>query len=219
MNKKIIIEYYSDVLCVWAWISQRRIDELVQKLGSQIEVHYHYVDVFGDVPSKMNSQWQEKGGYEGFAKHIVETTAKFESCEVNPKIWNDVRPQSSANVHLVLKAIELAYEKNTSSEFALVFRKAFFIDALDIGKQEILYDLIKAKGLALDKVSMHIENGSAMAALMGDYQSAKQQGIKGSPSYVLDGGHQILYGNVGYRVVQANVEELLKSPENEASWC
>jgi len=33
-------------------------------------------------------------------------------------------------------------------------------------------------------------------------------------------GHQLLYGNVGYRLIEANVRELLHNPEaGEASWC
>jgi len=30
------VEYYSDVLCIWAWIAQRRQDELRQQFGSQL---------------------------------------------------------------------------------------------------------------------------------------------------------------------------------------
>ena len=54
---------------------------------------------------------------------------------------------------------------------------------------------------------------------MRDYQLAQAHGIKGSPSWVLDGGRQILYGNVGYRVIEANVIELLETGEKQASWC
>ncbi len=57
-----------------------------------------------------------------------------------------------------------------------------------------------------------------MGALMGDCQKAKQHKIEGSPSYVMDGGRQILYGNVGYRVILTNIKELLTHPEHEASW-
>ena len=58
-----------------------------------------------------------------------------------------------------------------------------------------------------------------MAALMADYQQAKLQSLKGSPTYIIDNGRQVLYGNVGYRVLLANIEEQLKTPANEASWC
>ncbi len=47
----------------------------------------------------------------------------------------------------------------------------------------------------------------------------KKLGLKGSPSLVMNNGRQVLYGNVGYRIINANVKELLKRPDSEASWC
>lgn len=32
-------------------------------------------------------------------------------------------------------------------------------------------------------------------------------------------GRQVLYGNVGYRILNAHIEELAKTPTLEASWC
>ena len=44
--------------------------------------------------------------------------------------------------------------------------------------------------------------------------------IHGSPSFVLNDGRQTLYGNVGYRVLEANIQELLRAPSaDQASWC
>lgn len=219
MNKLLVIDYYTDVLCVWAWIAQRRIDELNQKLENKIELQYYYVDIFGDISTKINTQWKKKGGYDGFAKHVQKSVSLFEDVSINPKIWKEIKPATSANAHLVLKAIEIKYGKNKSIDMALKFRSAFFIDALDIGNLDILSDLVKSNGLDRNLINISIHDGSAMAALMHDYQRSKQQGIKGSPSYVIDGGRQTLYGNVGYRVLLANIEELLKNPTDEASWC
>ena len=219
MSKPLIIDYYSDILCVWAWIAQRRIDELNQELEDKIEFHYHYVDIFGDVPTKMNTQWKSKGGYAGFAEHVQKSAAAFDDAPINPQIWTEVKPATSANAHLMLKAIEVAYDKSRSIEMALKFRAAFFVDALDIGDLDVLSGLLNDSDLDCYKVNACIRDGSAMAALMHNYQNSKQQGVKGSPSYVMDGGRQTLYGNVGYRVLLANSEELLKNPSDEASWC
>jgi predicted DsbA family dithiol-disulfide isomerase len=219
MNNPLIIDYYTDVLCVWAWIAQRRIDELNQKLGSKIKLQYHYTDIFGDVSGKMETQWKDRGGYAGFAEHVQTSTVVFEDAPINPKVWTEVRPTTSANAHMVLKAIELSYDTDKSIEMALKFRVAFFRDALDIGDLEVLYGLIECNGLEQNTIKKSISNGSAMAALMHDYQTSRVQSIKGSPSYVIDGGRQTLYGNVGYRVLFANIEELLKHPTDEASWC
>lgn len=43
--------------------------------------------------------------------------------------------------------------------------------------------------------------------------------LKAALLLFLNEGRQILFGNVGYRVLQANIEELIKNPEVEASWC
>ena len=219
MDKPLIVDYYTDILCVWAWIAQRRIDELNSKLSDQIDVRYFYVDVFGDVAAKMNTLWKKKGGFEGFAAHVQEAASKFENAPVNPDIWTRVRPVTSANAHMVLKAVELAQGRDQSIAMALLIRRAFFTEARDVGSLPVLRKLLDDSGLERDSIEAKISDGSAMAALMQDYQRTKQQGIKGSPSYVMDGGRQILYGNVGYRVLQANIEQLLSSPRDEASWC
>lgn len=215
----LIVDYYTDILCVWAWIAQRRIDELAKDFGDQVELRYHYIDVFGDVPTKMTDQWHSKGGYKGFAEHVQHSAQAFDDAPVNSALWDEVRPATSANAHLALKAVELSSNTATSAAMALTLRSAFFVDGADIGKLDVLREILEAQGLDVNNIDALINNGEAMAALMGDYRRAQQQGIKGSPSYVLDGGRQTLYGNVGYRVLQANVEELLKQPSQEASWC
>ncbi len=36
----------------------------------------------------------------------------------------------------------------------------------------------------------------------------------------MNAGRQILYGNVGYRLIEANLNELLRAPNSDdASWC
>ena len=219
MTQALVIDYYSDVLCVWAWIAQRRIDELNKKFGDKIQFSYYYVDIFGDVATKMETQWAAKGGYDGFADHVKHSCDDHDSVVINPKVWNTIKPTTSANAHLVLKAIELNFGKIAGIEMALAIRKGFFESAIDISNLECLYQLIESSGLDAEQVKTSVNSGQAIAALMSDYQQAKNNTIKGSPSYVLDGGRQTLYGNVGYRVLSANIEELLKKPANEASWC
>ncbi len=219
MSNPLVIDYYSDILCVWAWIAQRRIEELNKKLQNSIVIHYHYIDVFGDAVTKISNQWQEKGGYSGFADHVKTSAAAFGNAPVNEKIWTELKPTTSANAHLVLKAIEFAFGVESSIHAALQFRKAFFINALDISDVNVLMAIADQHKLGIQNINKHINDGSAMAALMKDYQTSKLLNLKGSPSFILDGGRQTLYGNVGYRVLLANIEELQSKPLQEASWC
>lgn len=219
MNKPLIVDYYSDILCVWAWIAQRRIDELNKKHQNSIFIQHNYIDVFGNVAMKIENQWQQKGGYAAYAEHVQASVSAFEDAHVNERVWMDLRPTTSANAHMVLKAIHIAFGHDRSVQAALMYRKAFFIEALDISDMNVLLNLAEAHKFDVQEFSKFINDGSAMAALMKDYQTSKLLSLKGSPSYILDGGRQTLYGNVGYRVLLANIEELQRNPQQEASWC
>lgn len=215
----ITIDYYSDILCIWAWIAQRRIDELNTQFAGKIQWRFYYMDTFGDTERKIKQQWSERGNFDGFARHVSESAAPFENAQINPNLWIQTQPKTSANAHLLLKAVEISHGVKESVKLALLLRKAFFENANDIGNLEVLFGILAQAEFDGEKTKRAINNGSATAALMSDYQEAKRLNLKGSPSYVLDNGRQTLYGNVGYRVLQANVEELLKNPLGEASWC
>ena len=83
----------------------------------------------------------------------------------------------------------------------------------------VLLDLLEPGDPRPNDVVRTIENGEAYAALHRDERLLKEYGVVGSPTYVFNDGRQLLYGNVGYRILQANVEELIHRPEGEASWC
>ncbi|PCI60880.1 MAG: disulfide bond formation protein DsbA [Gammaproteobacteria bacterium] len=219
MNEKLIVHYYTDILCVWAWIAQPRIEELNKNFPHNIIIKHHYLDIFGNTAEKIQRQWAERGSYNGFSQHVVDSAKPYKDALINADIWSKTRPASSSNAHLILKAVELCHDQSTSIKMALIFRKAFFIDALDISNITQLYNILQQHGIDENPIRQTLLNGTAMAELMLDYQQAKQQRLKGSPTYIIDNGRQILYGNVGYRVLHANIEEQLKQPNNEASWC
>jgi len=218
-DEGITIDYFSDILCVWAWIAQRRIDELNKYFENKIEIRFQYMDIFGDVSARINEQWADKGLFEGFSDHVINSAAPYESAIVNHNVWRLVQPATSANAHMVLKAIEIVNGKELAIKFAAILRKSFFVEARDIGNLEIIFNLVKSYDIDLTSIKNEINSGSALAALMRDYQTAKKLDVKGSPCFVLNEGRQVLFGNVGYRVLRTNIEELLTSPKNEASWC
>jgi predicted DsbA family dithiol-disulfide isomerase len=99
-------------------------------------------------------------------------------------------------------------------------RCAFFRDCRDIARWDVQCEIAKAKGVDIVTVEQYIHSGSAFANLAADYQGADKMRIEGSPSFVLNEGRQKLYGNIGFRLMEANIQELLRSPRaDEASWC
>ena len=219
MSQAIEIDYYTDLLCVWAWIAQRRIDELDRDYGKQVKLNHLYLPLFSDTVTRMDTQWGHRGSYQGFADHIKDAIEPYDFAPVNDKVWREVRPTTSAAAHLILKAAQLAYDAETSAKLALRLRQAFFVEAVDISQKGLNMELAQDMGIDAQALQVHFDDGTALAALLADHAKSQGQNVKGSPSWVMNEGRQVIYGNVGYRVLHANVEELLRNPENEASWC
>src|SRR5579864_8344348 len=105
---KVPIPYFTDVLCVWAFIAQLRVDEAKARFDGDVAFEHRFCSVFGDTAGKIATQWGAKGGYAGFNAHLTHAAAAFPEVRLNPDIWLTVRPASSTGPHLFLKAAQLA---------------------------------------------------------------------------------------------------------------
>jgi len=215
----ILIDYYTDVLCVWAWIAQPRLEELNRQWGERVTIRHRYLDIFGDSHRKITKQWGEKDGFEKFGAHVVKSAAAFENLTVNPDIWTKVRPRSSLQAHLFLKAVALVTDEALVEPVAIRIREAFFSEARNINDYSTLIECAEAENIDEPLLKTALRDGSAIADLSDDQRNANALGMRGSPTWVLNEGRQLLYGNVGYRILHANIEELARHPTLEASWC
>lgn len=232
-KQNVPILYFTDLLCVWSYISQIRMDEIRSKFGCDVICHEHFVSVFGSVHAKMEQNWGSKGGVAAYSKFVNELAKKFDHVEIHPEIWTKNIPTSSTGCHLLLKAIQILESQNDLGVFdasahdgksafnvaAWALRLAFFRDLEDISNYEVQMHIVEQIGLPKEKIDALIRNGQAYASFEDDLQLKEKFGVAGSPSIVLNEGRQIIYGNVGYSVIEANIQELLSQSENRASWC
>jgi len=225
------VSYFSDVLCIWAYAAQARIDAVKEKFGDRVRLEYRFFSVFGDTAQKITTTWHDKGEYGGFNSHLQTVAQQFPHIEVHPEIWMKARPPSSASAHLFMTAIrhwqhervELdpdALATPVFDEMLWALRCAFFRDCRDIARWDVQCELAEALGVDIDAIERSIHNGTAFARLAADYQDADKMRLEGSPSFVLNDGRQKLYGDVGFRIIEANIQELLRAPGgDQASWC
>lgn len=221
----IPISHFSDVLCVWAYIAQIRVAELRANFPGEIVLDYRYFSVFGDVKTKMATQWSERGELAGYAGHVQEVAAQFDHVQLHPDAWVRNTPASSMPAHLVLCAARTlgarAEGENFDSLLRLdgAIRSAFFADNVDISRTDELLAIVEKVNGDGDQIRSLLDSGEAHAALARDLKDAADIGIRSSPTLTFNEGRQTLAGNVGYRVLEANIRELLHAPADQLSWC
>jgi hypothetical protein len=98
-------------------------------------------------------------------------------------------------------------------------REAFFSRCADVSKRSQLLEVAEQVGLSAARVEAFLDSGDAHAALCEDLELAREQSVRASPTLVFNEGRQRLTGNVGYRIIEANVRELLERPAGQHSWC
>jgi predicted DsbA family dithiol-disulfide isomerase len=138
------ITYFPDVLCIWAYVSQVRVDATKSKFGNDIDVKHRFCSVFGNTAQKISSSWKDKGGYEGFNAHFLEVAGKYPHVALHPELWLKIRPVTSASAHVFLKAAQLSdseaaatsspFPPNFCEQLMWEFRCAFFRDCRDISR-------------------------------------------------------------------------------------
>jgi predicted DsbA family dithiol-disulfide isomerase len=233
MSRDVVsVGYFSDLLCVWAYVAEIRLDELRRNFPSEIALQYRFVPVFGNTEQKIGERWAERGGYEGYATHVRGVLESLNHVEVHPAVWTENIPASSHGAHAFVEAGELAaagvvdpapraeYDGRTAlQELSWRLRVAFFQELRDIGRLDVQLEVAAEMDLPVASIRARLEDGSAFAALAEDYDAASRFRVTGSPTFLLNEGRQTLYGNVGYRIIEANIQELLRDKRDMASWC
>ena len=223
----IRIFYFSDVLCVWVYITQIRLDELRTTFQDKIAIEQHFVPVFGNAREKLGNRWRDKGGFKGYSDHVHTVVKKFDHITVHPNIWTNVIPPSSTSCHLFLHAIQLLEIKGIVPKSEQVFekaiwtfREAFFTKLVDVSDRNVQRALAEELGVPIAAIQEQIDSGEAYAQLSKDFDLIKEHTVSVSPTLIFNEGRQRLNGNIGYRVIEANIRELLHNPPRRtlAQW-
>lgn len=218
MSQCLPVNYFSDVLCVWAYINEWRFDEVEANLGDRLDVQLHFLPNFASVHSKIETGWGQRGGFQGYGEHVKEVAASFEA-PIHEQTWVTTQPRTSVIPHAILKAASRLHDVATVRHLAKALRHAFFQRAEDISQLAVIETVLKAEGLEWQPLIDLFLTGDALADLHLDFNLAKDYQISVSPAWVFNEGRQKLIGNVGYRVIEANLKELIDHKPSAHAWC
>ena len=226
--ENIRISHFSDVLCIWAYLSEIRLTELKNNYGNKVKFDFHYFNVFGNTDKKFNIDWKDRGGNNGYASHVINIASQFDHISVHPDIWRKNIPRSSMPCHLFLCAVKQYLVEEGSDNIhsgqllektAWMIRESFFNDLIDVSQNKELFAIGEKLALPAGRMEKNLAAGMAHALYSNDLDFAREQNVRASPTMILNEGRQTLTGNVGYRVIDANIRELFHTPFDQKSWC
>ena len=168
--------------------------------------------------------YHDLNGRSGSKLALQEVAGRFDHIAIHPDLWVSNTPVSSMPAHLWLCAVKHMHadDGQSASQVAALLcalREAFFVRHVDISKSAALVEVAAGAGIDVDRAQRAIASGEAHACLGADLAAAAAAQVRSSPTLTFNEGRQVLSGNVGYRVLEANIREALRQPGGQQSWC
>lgn len=223
-EQTIPFSYWSDPLCVWAFIAQDKLDQILRQRGDLLSVDYRIIPVFGSIPHRFRvGAWAESGP-EGRAAATRRVAAMRGHGSVTGQVWLDDPPASSWPVGMAIKAA-MALEADGQADagsgaaYQWQLRRSFFEDNRNVARRSVMLEIAESLALPVPALEAMLDDGRAMAMLWEDHLERERLKLRGSPTYVFDGGRAQLYGNFNYAILDTTISELARGLEAGCSAC
>lgn len=217
-------QYWSDPLCIWAFVGQPKLDEILSAWGDRVAVEYRVVPVFGSVGSRFREgPWADEGP-EGRRDATRRLAREHGIDGVTGDVWVEDCPHSSWSCGAAVEGV-LAMEASGEApigggaRYLRELREHLFLRNRNICHRHEQLAVAERSGIDAGSLERRLDDGSAVALLWEDERARLAAGIRGSPTYVFDGGRAILYGNFPFSVLRAVVAELLGGIDLGGSRC
>lgn len=184
------IEVWSDYVCPFCYIGKRRLEEAIAQagVGEDIEIVYKAYELdpnsLADSDRSMVEVLAEK-----YNVSVDEAKAMTDNVAMQAEtvgLQYDFGKMTPANTFQAHRLAKLAEAKGLGEEATERLLKAYFIEGQKIGTRNILLELAKEIGLAVDEVETMLDSDAYIEDVKKDIQEAGQIGVQGVPFFVID---------------------------------
>jgi predicted DsbA family dithiol-disulfide isomerase len=223
-DARIHFSYWTDPLCVWAFVAQPRLEHVLEEFGDLLQIEHRVVPVFGSLPWRFSEGPWKGEGPAGRAEKTRKICASLGVENVTGAVWLDDPPASSWSPGMAIKAAFAAEDAGeagpgTGAAYQWRLREVFFRENRNIARRSVQLEVAEACELPVEFMETALDDGTALARLWEDHHLQESSFVRGSPTYVFDAGREMLYGNVAEGVITATIEELRKGMVAGRSEC
>ncbi|MBV6513548.1 MAG: hypothetical protein FMNOHCHN_03083 [Ignavibacteriaceae bacterium] len=210
---QVEIDIISDVVCPFCYIGKTHLERAIKKTGLDPVIRWH--------PFQLNPDLDEAG-----VDRALHMTAKFGSPEKVEKAEKVVVEMAEkAGIHFNLtaqkvqpntfrlhKLLALAQMENLGNELQVKFFDAFFVNGIDLSKEENILDVAETAGLDRSEAKACLDDETFSEELRYAESAAKGTGVRAVPFFIFNNKFAVS----GAQPVETFIEALTKA-EEEAS--
>lgn len=183
------VDIWSDVVCPFCYIGKKRLEDVAEQAGIELDIHWHSFELDPDAPAK-----HETSNTERLAKKYGRSFADMEEMERNVAAmaategidfqWQKANSGNSFNAHRI---IHLAQSKGLGNEAKEAFFHAYMTEGLAIGEREVVEEIASRIGLDHAEVEYVLNSDELADFVRHDEKIAHEQlNVTGVPFFVFD---------------------------------
>ena len=198
MNEPIKVDIWSDVACPWCYIGKRKLENAIDAFtaeGSQtpILVEYHSFLLNPDMPVDYEgSQTDYLAEHKGMPRdQVISMTERLKGIAAAVGLNYDMEHMHMTNTVLAHQLLHYAKTQGKQVQMKERIMSAHFVEALHVGRIDVLAQLAADIGLDRAEVMRVLESDEFIPAFEADVEQARAYGISGVPFFVIDGKYGI----------------------------
>jgi predicted DsbA family dithiol-disulfide isomerase len=184
----IHVDIISDTVCPWCYIGKRRFEQaLALRPGYDIQIGWRPFQLNPEIPpaglSRKDYLNDKFGGVDRAERVYEAVSAAGEEVGQDFNFANIPRQPNTFDSHRLVRWSETAGVPDTVVEKLFL---SYFVDAADVGDQEVLAGIADACGMDGDLVRDLFRQDADRDLVMAEEGVARRMGINGVPCFVVD---------------------------------
>ena len=173
------IKVFTDYACPFCYIGYKLAEKVTKELG--IEAEYYFSEIHPEVSAGgcLTSDIVH-GNLKRFNEHIAKLAEPY---GIFPQLGDRI---SNSKKAIILRGYILDKHLTKIKDFDEAMYKAYLVDNLDIGNENVLYNILLSIGIEED-ISIALNNTMANIKFEMDRSAAKENYVDSIPTFVVDG--------------------------------
>lgn len=186
--KKLQVEIWSDFVCPFCYLGKKRLENVSQELGIELDVIWYSFELAPDAPEifGMTNAERLKNKY-GFSDREVEAfMRRITSIATEENIPSAIEKAQSGNTFNLHKLLKLAEVRGCSEQARELVFQAYLCEGRAVGTLEELAKLVRELGLSEEDLQEILTSKNLAQQVRNEQQRAREVGVNQVPYFIFN---------------------------------